>query len=101
MHKRGTRERLVADLRAVVQDAEALLEATSADGGEKIENLRARVEQSIHQARERMTRAEAEAVEHARKAADTAEAFVQDKPWQAIGAAAGLGLVLGLLINRR
>ena len=101
MHKRGTRERLVADLRAVVQDAEALLEATSAESGDKIESLRARIEQSMRQARERIEQAEGEAVEHARKAAQTAESFVQDKPWQSLGVAAGAGLLLGLLINRR
>ena len=45
MHKRGTRGGLIADLHAVVEDAEALLKATSAEGGEKIEGLRTRVEQ--------------------------------------------------------
>lgn len=101
MHKRGTRDRLVADLRAVVEDAEALLEATSSESGEKMESLRARVERSMHQARERIAHAEAEAVEQARTAAGTAESFVQERPWQSIGTAAGIGLVLGLLINRR
>lgn len=101
MHKTGTRDRLIAELHTVVENAEALLKATSAEGGEKIEGLRTRVEQSVHQARERIAHAEAEALEQAHKAATTAESYVQEKPWQSVGIAAGVGFVLGLLINRR
>lgn len=100
MHKRGTSDRLVADLQAVVEDAEALLKATSAQTGEKIQSVRTRAEQSLQQAKERLMHAEAEAVERAQKAASTAEAYVQEKPWQSVGVAAGIGFVVGLLINR-
>lgn len=100
MHKRETRDRLIADLHAVVEDAEALLKATSTEGGEKIEGLRSRIEQSVHQARERIAHAEAEALEQAHQAANTAEAYVQERPWQAVGIAAGVGFVVGLLLNR-
>jgi ElaB/YqjD/DUF883 family membrane-anchored ribosome-binding protein len=43
---------------------------------------------------------EADALERARKAATTAEAYVQEKPWQAVAVAAGIGFVLGLLTDR-
>lgn len=101
MRKRGTRSRLIADLHAVVEDAEALLKATSAEGGEKIEDLRTRVEQSVRQARERIAHAETETLEQARKAAAAAESHVHEKPWQSVAIAAGVGFVLGLLTNRR
>jgi ElaB/YqjD/DUF883 family membrane-anchored ribosome-binding protein len=100
MHKRATSDRLIADLQAVVEDAEALLKATSTQTGEKIQSVRTRAEQSLHQARERLTQAEADAVERAHKAASTAEAYVQEKPWHSVAVAAGIGFVLGLLINR-
>jgi ElaB/YqjD/DUF883 family membrane-anchored ribosome-binding protein len=101
MHKRATSDRLVADLRAVADDAEALLAATAAQTGEKIQNARTRAEKSLHQARKRLEHVEANAVDRAHEAATTAEAYVREKPWQAIAIAAGAGFVLGLLVDRR
>jgi ElaB/YqjD/DUF883 family membrane-anchored ribosome-binding protein len=57
----------------------------------------ARVERSVHQVGERIAHAEAEALEQAHKAGTTAESYVQES----VGIAAGIGFVLGLLINRR
>lgn len=96
-----TTDKLVADLKAVVQDAEALLRATSAQTGEKIQEARARAEDSLRQARARLTQVEEEALKRARELADATEEYVRDNPWQAVGIAAGIGLVLGVLISRR
>lgn len=101
MHKRVTSDRLISDLRTIVDDAEALLLATSTQTGEKVQSARARAEQSLHQARKRLAHVEADAVDQARKAAKSAEAYIQEKPWQAIAVAAGIGFVLGLLAERR
>lgn len=96
-----TTDKLVADLKAVVHDAEALLKATSAQTGEKIQEARARAEDSLRQAKARLTQAEEEALKRARELADATEEYVRDNPWQSVGIAAGIGLVLGLLISRR
>ena len=100
MHKHITSDRLIADLRAVADDAEALLKETSAQTGEKIQGVRKRAEKSLHQARKRLSEMEADAVKQAQNAATSAEAYVQEKPWQSVGVAAGIGFLLGLLINR-
>ncbi|HEY5808183.1 MAG TPA: DUF883 family protein [Povalibacter sp.] len=94
-------EQLVADLKVVLGDAEALLKATSAQTGEKIQEVRARAEQSLRQARERMVEVEEEALRRARELADATEEYVRENPWQSVGVAAGIGLVLGILISRR
>ena len=96
-----TTEQLVADLKVVLGDAEALLKATSAQTGEKIQEVRARAEQSLRQARERMAEVEEEALRRARELADATEEYVRENPWQSVGVAAGIGLVLGVLISRR
>lgn len=96
-----TTERLVEDLKTVMNDAEALLKATSAQTGEKIQEVRARAEESLRQARVRLTAAEEEALRRARELADATEEYVRDNPWQSVGIAAGIGLVLGILISRR
>jgi len=75
MHKRVTGDRLISDLRAVVDDAEALLKATSVQTGEEVQSARTRVEQSLHQSRKRLAHAEADAVERAHKAAKTAPPY--------------------------
>lgn len=94
-------DQLVADLKTVVQDAEALLKATSALTGEKIQEVRARAEESLRQAKERLSEVEEEALRRAREIADATDEYVRENPWQSVGIAAGIGLVLGLLLARR
>lgn len=96
-----TTDQLVADLKTVVQDAEALLKATSTQTGERIQEVRARAEQSLRDARQRLTTLEDEAVRRAREVADAADEYVRENPWQSVGIAAGVGLLLGLLLGRR
>lgn len=94
-------EKLYEDLRTVVEDAEALLHATASQTGERIEQIRERARESLNQARSRLVDAEGEALEQVRAAADSTEEYVRANPWQAVGVAAGVGLLLGLLISRR
>jgi ElaB/YqjD/DUF883 family membrane-anchored ribosome-binding protein len=39
--------------------------------------------------------------DRAEEAVATAEAYVQQNPWQSVGIAAGVGFLLGLLASRR
>jgi ElaB/YqjD/DUF883 family membrane-anchored ribosome-binding protein len=94
-------DQLVADLKTVMQDAEALLKATSTLTGEKIQEVRARAEESLRQAKTRLTEVEEEAMRRAREIAEAADEYVHENPWQSVGIAAGIGLVLGLLLARR
>ncbi len=96
-----TTDQLVADLKTVMRDAEALLKATSAQTGERIQEVRARAEQSLQQARTRLNEVEEEAVRRAQEMANATEVYVRDNPWQSVGIAAGVGLLIGLLLSRR
>jgi ElaB/YqjD/DUF883 family membrane-anchored ribosome-binding protein len=71
----ATTEKMMADLRAVVRDAESLLGAVAAESGERLEG--------------------------AREAARELDAQVHKNPWAAVGIAAAAGLLLGLLLGRR
>lgn len=97
----ATTDQLVADLKTVMNDAEALLKATSTQTGERVQEVRARAEQSLRQARARVTEIEQEALRAAREMAEATEGYVRDNPWQSVGVAAGVGLLIGLLIARR
>jgi ElaB/YqjD/DUF883 family membrane-anchored ribosome-binding protein len=94
-------DQLVDDLTAVIRDAENLLRATAAQTGDKVEEIRARAEESVRQAKERLAGIEEEALKHARVLAGEADQYVRGNPWQAVGIAAGIGLVLGVLMMRR
>jgi ElaB/YqjD/DUF883 family membrane-anchored ribosome-binding protein len=94
-------DKLIEDLHTVVRDAEDLLKATASQAGEKIQQARARAEESVRHAKERLAGLEDEALAQARVIASDADKYVREKPWQAVGIAAGIGLVLGLLIGRR
>jgi ElaB/YqjD/DUF883 family membrane-anchored ribosome-binding protein len=94
-------DQLVDDLTAVIRDAENLLRATAAQTGDKVEEIRARAEESVRHAKERLAGIEDEALKHARVLAGEADQYVRGNPWQAVGIAAGIGLVLGVLMMRR
>lgn len=96
-----TTEQLVADLKTVMQDAEALLRATSNQTGERIQEIRAQAEQSLRQARVRVGELEQEARRRAQEMADQTEVYMRENPWQSVGIAAGVGLLIGLLLSRR
>lgn len=94
-------EQVAEDLRRLARDLEALLQATTGQTGEKLERLRAQATESLHQARERLAHAEEAAVREIRDAAASVDEHVRERPWQAVGIAAGVGLLIGLLIGRR
>lgn len=96
-----TTDQLVADLKTVMQDAEALLRATSNQTGERIQEIRAQAEQSLRQARVRVGELEQEARRRAQEMADQTEVYMRENPWQSVGIAAGVGLLIGLLLSRR
>lgn len=96
-----TSEQLIADFKVVVQDAEALLKATANQGGEKLAELRAKAEESLRVARARMAQAQEALILKTKQAAKATDVYVHEHPWQAIGVAAGLGLLIGWLMGRR
>jgi ElaB/YqjD/DUF883 family membrane-anchored ribosome-binding protein len=101
MTKPVTAEQLLDDLHTVIRDAEGLLKATATQTGEKVQEFRVRAEESVRQAKARLAAVEEEALQRAKALAGDADEYVKGNPWQSVGIAAGIGLVLGLLISRR
>ena len=97
----GSQEKLVNDIRAVIVDAEDMLLATADQTGDKIAQLRARVEARLKDARARLLAAEAVLVERTRAAAQATDDYVHDNPWQAVGIGAGVGFLVGFILGRR
>jgi len=99
--KQTSTERLMGDLRAVLEDAESLLTATAGQAGERIQEARDRAKETVRAARERLGETQEEITRRAREAAKDADKYVHDNPWQAVGIAAGVAFVIGLLVSRR
>ena len=90
-------ERLLQDLRAVVQDGEELLRAGAQDLSERGMAARERLAAALEVAKETRRKLEERAVAGA-KATDR---VIREHPYQSIGIAFGVGLLLGLIANRK
>jgi ElaB/YqjD/DUF883 family membrane-anchored ribosome-binding protein len=96
-----SQEKLVSDIRAVIADAEDILKATADQTGEKIANLRTRIQERVLDARIRLDAAEAVLIDKTRAAARAADDYVHESPWQAVGIGAGVGFLVGFILGRR
>lgn len=96
-----TKEKLVADFRVVVADAEELLRATAGQAGDKVAEMRAKAQDHLAAARVRLAEYEAALVDKAKEVGRAADDYVHENPWSSVGIAAGVGFLVGLLIGRR
>jgi len=95
------REQLVADLKILMADVEDLVKATASQSGDKIAEVRSRIQQAAADLKPRLAQAQALLKDKANVAAATTDDYVHDHPWTAMGVSAGIGLIIGLLIGRR
>jgi ElaB/YqjD/DUF883 family membrane-anchored ribosome-binding protein len=96
----GSTEKLMGDLKALIGDAEELLKATASQAGEKVAAARQRIEQSLIEGKKALADAEKIVIERSKEYADIADDYIRENPWSAVGIAAGVGLIFGLLIRR-
>lgn len=90
-------DKLVTDLKRIVNDSEELLHATKDVAGEKAHEMRERLTEAMESAKRTCQRMEEKAIEGA-KAADRT---IREHPYQSIGVAFGLGLLIGVLVTRK
>lgn len=95
------KERLISDLKRVVADAEHLLQATAGQATADVADLRSKIQGTLTQAKASLADAQSAVVDKAKEVGRATDDFVHDNPWKSIGVAAGVGLVVGLLIGRR
>jgi ElaB/YqjD/DUF883 family membrane-anchored ribosome-binding protein len=97
MTNEANMEKLVTDLKVLSRDAEAMLHATAGQAGEKMAELRSKLAAALDTAKATCHRIEEKAIAGA-KVADKA---IREHPYESIGAAFGLGLLIGVLVGRR
>ena len=98
----ASKQKLVSDMKVVVADAEEILRATAGVAGDKMGDLRERIGERLRDAKLRLADAEAALVDRTKAASASAtDDFVHENPWRAVGVAAAVGLLLGVIIGRR
>ena len=95
------REKLMSDIKTVLSDAEELLKQAANSTGERATELRETAMARLKQAREKASDVQVVVVEKGKRAARATDDYVHEHPWQAVGIAATVGVLFGLLINRR
>lgn len=93
--------KLLDDLRNLLEGAEDLMQATAGDASEKVSHARRQMEQSLESTRKQVQEADRYVVRRIRSGARTADRYVHDSPWNAVGLAAGIGFLVGCLAARR
>jgi ElaB/YqjD/DUF883 family membrane-anchored ribosome-binding protein len=89
-------DKLVTDLKRIVHDSEEILHATKDAVGEKAQEVRERFTNALESARRTCRRLEDKAIEGARAADRT----IRYHPYQSLGVALGVGLLIGVLVTR-
>ena len=92
------RAQLADDFNRLVGDTEALLRAMASVPGEKTAALRASLESNLNTYKQRVREIQGAAVERTTAAVRATDEYVHDNAWAAIGIAAGLGFVAGLIV---
>ena len=81
----ASKDKLVSDFKAVVADTD----------------VRVRLTDKLTAAKSKLQELEAAVVQKTKAAARVTDDYVHENPWKAVGVAAGVGFLLGLLVNRR
>jgi ElaB/YqjD/DUF883 family membrane-anchored ribosome-binding protein len=90
-------DKLVSDLKSVARDTEELLKASAGEVGHKASEARARLMTGLERAKESCERLQEKAVAGA-KATDQ---VIRGHPYQSIGIAFGIGILIGVLVTRK
>jgi ElaB/YqjD/DUF883 family membrane-anchored ribosome-binding protein len=97
----GARDQLMADLKSVIQDAEAWLRHGGQLTGDELKAAKAKFERTLVNAKDDLMRLEEATVEKAKIAARATDEYVKENPWKAVGLGTAVGVVIGMLIARK
>lgn len=100
-HSAIARERVMSDLKTLTNDAEDLLKATAGDVSEKAKEARSRVAAALERAKSTYSQLQDQTIASAKAAAKKADVVIRDHPYESIGVAFGIGLLIGVLVTRK
>lgn len=89
------------EVRGFLADIEDLVKSTTSLTGEDLVRAKARLAERVAMAKASVTKLGGAIADRARDTARTTDAYVHDRPWQAMGLAAAVGLLIGFVLTRR
>jgi ElaB/YqjD/DUF883 family membrane-anchored ribosome-binding protein len=101
MSETVTKDKLVADVKEVITDAELLLRETASDLTGRAKETSAKLATKLDAAKVRLRELEGVAREKVTEGAREADRVIREHPYESIGVAFGLGLLIGILLNRK
>jgi len=82
-----------------VADVEDLIQSTTSLSGEDLAQARASLHERVVAAKDSIQKISSPLVDRARNGLKGADSYLHDRPWQAMGIAAGVGLIIGYLLG--
>jgi ElaB/YqjD/DUF883 family membrane-anchored ribosome-binding protein len=92
---------LQSELQALIGDAEKLLHHAAGLAGDQADELRSHIKTNLQRARDTLGSGEDAIRQHADEIQRASASYIQKNPLQALGIAAGIGVLIGLLLGQR
>lgn len=94
------KQKVIEDIKVLLNDSEELVRLSASLPAEGVDALRTRLRDHVDAARNALETAQSNAQERYRASLDGTVQYTRDNPWQALGIAAGIGFLAGILVSR-
>jgi ElaB/YqjD/DUF883 family membrane-anchored ribosome-binding protein len=94
------KQKIIEDIKVLLNDSEELVRLSASLPAEGVDALRTRLRDHVEAARNALEAAQSNAQERYRASLDGTVQYTRDNPWQALGIAAGIGFLAGILVSR-
>lgn len=89
------------EIKGLIADVEDLIARIADLKDADVVRVRSKVQRAVDATKQSLTDGADTIRQHAQKAANTADSYVRESPWQAVGIAALVGAIVGILATRR
>jgi ElaB/YqjD/DUF883 family membrane-anchored ribosome-binding protein len=94
------KQKIIEDIKVLLNDSEELVRLSASLPAEGVDALRTRLRDHVDAARNALETAQSNAQERYRTSLNGTVQYTRDNPWQALGIAAGIGFLAGILVSR-